>query len=79
MTLILCFIWSLRLAEVDQVVEAFSSDSAASPLPSLAWYGTLTVDFKKLEYWPGTMYASFPSSLWFGVGGRSYPTLWLLL
>ena len=31
-----------------------------------------TVDSKKLEYGPGTIYAGFPSSLGFGVGGQSY-------
>ena len=32
---------------------------------------TLTVDSKKLEYGPGTMFAGFPS-LGFGLGGLSY-------
>ena len=30
-----------------------------------------TVDSKKLEYGPGAIYAGFPSSLGFGVGGQS--------
>ena len=31
-----------------------------------------TVDSKKLEYGPGATYAGSPSSLGFGVGGKSY-------
>ena len=31
-----------------------------------------SVDSKKLEYGPVTIYAGFPSSLGFGVGGQSY-------
>ena len=34
-----------------------------------------TVDSKKLEYGPGAIYAGFPSSLAFGVGGPSYSNL----
>ena len=41
--------------------------------------GSITLDSKKLEYWPGTIYDGGPFFRFLGLKDSHIPTLWLLL
>ena len=49
-----------------------SACSAERMSDELRDFMSATVDSQQLEYGPGRIYAGFPSSLGFGVGGQSY-------